>query len=227
MHEKLGNRKVWRTTRSAPASAWSTSPYANDRSWTLHRASEYKQLTFDVPQGAANMWLVIRSEGVRTGATYKVSGNGMLVSRQYRNSAGELIEPGTDGQIKLGDVMFVEVDLRNSSGTAIQNIALVDRLPAGFEIENPRLGRGLKLDWIEADDLWAVDFQNMRDDRLEAFGSLPATTTKKIVYTVRAVTSGKFTIPPVDAEAMYDPTLWARAAGGTAVVGGPWTGKTI
>jgi hypothetical protein len=68
---------------------------------------------------------------------------------------------------------------------------------------------------------------NLRDDRLEAFGALPAWTKKKIIYTVRAVTSGKFTIPPVEAGAMYDPTLWAREQGGTAVVSGPWTGKTL
>ena len=85
----------------------------------------------------------------------------------------------------------------------------------------------MTLDWISQDDMWNVDFQNMRDDRIEAFGQLPATTTKKIVYTVRAVTSGRFTAPPIEAEAMYDPTLWAREAGGPVVVGGPWTGKTI
>ena len=68
---------------------------------------------------------------------------------------------------------------------------------------------------------------NMRDDRLEAFGALGAHESKKIVYTVRVVTSGKFTIPPVEVEAMYDPTLWAREKGGTAVIGGPWTGKLL
>jgi uncharacterized protein YfaS (alpha-2-macroglobulin family) len=123
--------------------------------------------------------------------------------------------------------MYVEVEVGNTSGASIQNIALVDRLPAGFEIENPRLGRSVKLDWVEADDVWQVDFQNMRDDRIEAFGTLGPNTSKKVVYTVRAVTTGKFTIPPVEAEAMYDPTLWAREAGDTAIVGGPWTGKTI
>ena len=45
---------------------------------------------------------------------------------------------------------------------------------------------------------------NMRDDHLEAFGTLQAGETKKVVYTVRAVTAGKFTLPPVEAEAMYD-----------------------
>jgi uncharacterized protein YfaS (alpha-2-macroglobulin family) len=82
-------------------------------------------------------------------------------------------------------------------------------------------------DWADAEDMWQVEFQNMRDDRVEAFGHLPPNTSKKIVYSVRAVTSGKFSIPPVEAEAMYDPTLWARATGSMAVIGGPWTGKTI
>jgi hypothetical protein len=200
---------------------------SNDKTWTLHGAGGYKQLSIDVPASAAGMWLVINSEGVRPGASYKVGGNGLSVSRTYRTLDGEVVDPSDAATLKLGDLMYVEVEVGNTSGVSIQNIALVDRLPAGFEIENPRLGRSVKLDWVEADDVWHVDFQNMRDDRIEAFGTLGPNTSKKIVYTVRAVTSGKFTIPPVEAEAMYDPTLWAREAGGTAIVGGPWTGKTI
>ncbi|MEO8551917.1 MAG: hypothetical protein ABI678_18200, partial [Kofleriaceae bacterium] len=107
------------------------------------------------------------------------------------------------------------------------NIALVDRLPAGLEIENPRLGRTTKPDWVKDEDQWATDFMNMRDDRIEAFGTLPPHTSKKLVYTVRAVTAGKFTLPPIEAEAMYDATLWARAKGETVVIAGPWTGKLI
>jgi uncharacterized protein YfaS (alpha-2-macroglobulin family) len=80
---------------------------------------------------------------------------------------------------------------------------------------------------MKDEQVWTPEFMNLRDDRLEAFGALQPRTSRKIIYTVRAVTSGKFTIPPVEAEAMYDPTLWARARGGTAVVGGPWTGKTL
>jgi uncharacterized repeat protein (TIGR01451 family) len=215
------------TADGAQIGARATKVKTTDKTWMLRRASEYKQLSLDVPQSAAGMWLVIRSEGVRGQALYKTGGNGMLVTRTFRNQEGEVVDTDAEGAIKLGDVLFVEVELRNASGNSIQNIALVDRLPAGFEIENPRLGRGVKLEWAEAEDLWAVDFQNMRDDRIEAFGHLAPNTAKKIVYSVRAVTSGKFSIPPVDAEAMYDPTLWARASGATALVGGPWTGKTI
>jgi uncharacterized protein YfaS (alpha-2-macroglobulin family) len=122
---------------------------------------------------------------------------------------------------------LVEIDVENTSGVAIQNLALVDRLPAGFEIENPHLGRTTKPDWVKDEDLWAADFMNTRDDRVEVFGTLGARQSKRIVYTVRAVTSGKFALPPIEVEAMYDPTLWARERGGTAVIGGPWTGKLL
>ncbi|HEX8107681.1 MAG TPA: hypothetical protein VF516_08120, partial [Kofleriaceae bacterium] len=199
---------------------------SNDKAWAVRRASEYKQLTLDVPAAAAGTWLVISSEGVRPGSDYKVGGNGLSVARTYRGLDGSALDL-TAGQVKLGDLVYVELELTNTSGAAIQNIALVDRLPAGFEIENPRLGRSTKADWMKDEEMWTPDFMNLRDDRLEAFGALAARTGKKVIYTVRAVTSGTFTVPPVEAGAMYDPTLWARGKGGSAVIGGPWTGKTI
>ncbi|HMG21354.1 MAG TPA: alpha-2-macroglobulin family protein, partial [Kofleriaceae bacterium] len=199
---------------------------SGDKAWSVIRASEYKQLTLDVPAQAAGNWLVISSEGVRPGNDYKLGGSGLSIARTYRDLGGNEIDPA-QGQLKLGDLVFVELQLGNTSAADIQNIAVVDRLPAGFEVENPRLGRSTKADWIKEENAWQVDFMNLRDDRLEAFGALPPRTAKKIVYTVRVVTSGKFTIPPVEAGAMYDPTLWARARGGTAVIGGPWTGKTL
>jgi uncharacterized repeat protein (TIGR01451 family) len=199
---------------------------SNDRTWSVMRASEHKQLTLDVPAQAAGAWLIVASEGVRTGGDYKVGGNGMSIARRYKNLAGSEVDPGK-GELKLGDLLFVEIEVGNTSGADIQNIALVDRLPAGFEIENPRLGRATKAAWIVDEEQWATDFMNLRDDRLEAFGLLPARTSRKLIYTVRVVTAGSFAIPPVDAGAMYDPTLWARAKGGTAVVSGPWTGKLL
>ncbi|HEY6174987.1 MAG TPA: alpha-2-macroglobulin family protein, partial [Kofleriaceae bacterium] len=198
----------------------------NDRSWSVIRASEYRQLTLDVPASAAGAWLVVTSEGVRPSGDYKIGGNGLSISRTYRDLGGNEIDP-SQGQLKLGDLVFVEIEVGNTSGAYIQNIAVVDRLPAGFEVENPRLGRATKAEWMKDEEAWPTEFMNLRDDRLEAFGGLSPRTKRKIIYTVRVVTSGKFTIPPVEAEAMYDPTLWARGKGGTAVIGGPWTGKLL
>jgi uncharacterized protein YfaS (alpha-2-macroglobulin family) len=163
---------------------------------------------------------------VRLNGDYKIGGNGLQISRAFHTLESTEIDL-SKGTLHLGDLVFVEIDIENTSGDTIQNIAMVDRMPAGFEIENPRLGRSTKPDWVKDEDLWVTDFMNIRDDRLEAFGRLAPHESKKIVYTLRAVTAGKYNTPPVEAEAMYDPTLWARDKDPPAVIAGPWTGKLL
>jgi len=75
---------------------------------------------------------------------------------------------------------------------------------------------------VNTKELWQADFMNVRDDRLEVFGALDPGERKKVVYGVRAVTSGVFTLPPVEAEAMYDPNIWAREPGGKVEIQGNW-----
>jgi uncharacterized protein YfaS (alpha-2-macroglobulin family) len=194
---------------------------ASDRTWALARASERKGLGLELKDKAeGKLYLIINSDGVRADSQPKVGGQGLAISRTYRTLQGS---PITAGQaVNLADMVYVEVEIRNNSGERIQNIALVDRLPAGWEIENARLGRGGSVEWVNAEELWAADYVNIRDDRMEVFGSLESGEVKKVVYAVRAVTAGKFTLPPVEAEAMYDPRIWARDAGREVEVAGPW-----
>src|SRR5262249_17950858 len=139
---------------------------------------------------------------------------------EYRRVNGEPFELG-DGSIELGDVVYELLTLTNKTGERVQNVVLTDRFPASFEIENPRLGRGSTvLSWIQSDELWSLDYMNLRDDRIELFGSLESGQTRKFVYALRAVTAGQFAVPPVETEAMYYPDHWAREAGARAVVKG-------
>ena len=110
----------------------------------------------------------------------------------------------------------------------MSNIALVDRLPAGWEIENPRLGRagGGSVEWLDRDDVWQADHMDLRDDRVEVFGHLDRGQTRMVVFAARAVTAGSFTIPPIEAEAMYDPRIWARQDGEQVEIAGPWDEET-
>lgn len=191
-----------------------------DRSWEVWRASELSSLTLDVPStGTGALYLVLASQGVREGAKPALGGNGLTVTREWLDGDGDAIDFESHA---LGDLVYTRVRVTNKTGERLQNLALVDRLPAGWEIENPRLGRGTTADWIEAEKLWEADHMNLRDDRLELFGELDPGETREVVYAVRAVTAGRFTIPPVEVEAMYDPTLWARAPGVIVEIDGPW-----
>jgi hypothetical protein len=196
---------------------------ASDRTWALVRASERKGLSLKVAEkGEGRLYLVLASEGVRTGGQFRTGGEGLTLSRRYRKLEGDGVNLQGGESVKLADLLYVEVELKNTTRERIQNIALVDRLPAGWEIENARLGRGGQVEWAPSEEQWSADYVNIRDDRVEVFGSLEAGETKKVVYAVRAVTAGRFTLPPVEAEAMYDPRVWARQPGGTVEVSGPW-----
>ena len=195
---------------------------ASDRTWALARASERPGLQLQVKEkGEGALYLMVSSDGVRTDGQYRYGGEGLSVRRTYRTLQGDTVQP-TASPVELAQLLYVEVELENRSGERIQNIALVDRLPAGWEIENARLGRGGGVEWAKADEQWKADYLNLRDDRVEVFGALEARETKKVVYAVRAVTAGRFTLPPVEAEAMYEPRIWARERGGEVEVTGPW-----
>jgi hypothetical protein len=196
----------------------------SDRTWAIPRASQLGALTLSMKdKGEGKVFALISSEGVRENSDFRVGGEGLRIQRRWRTLEGdEVALQGGGSGTKLADLLYVEVEISNTSGGPVQNIALVDRLPAGFEIENPRLGRGAPVSWLDRDSLWEAEYMNVRDDRIELFGALDRGQTKKVVYAVRVVTSGKFTIPPVEAEAMYDPRIWAREAGGTVEVAGPW-----
>jgi uncharacterized protein YfaS (alpha-2-macroglobulin family) len=214
--------KLMAGARTVKPDAWGGGGAGDVLSWSVVRASEVGPLDLRVDKrGAGKLYAVVQSEGVREGATWTFGGQGLTVSREHLDPQGRTINLDDVG---LGDLIVVRATVRNTSGERQQNLALVDRVPAGFEIENTRLGRGLAPDWVDADAAWAVENVNVRDDRVEVFGTLEAGQEVQVTYTVRAVTAGTFTLPPVEVDAMYDPSLWARAPGGTVRIGGPWAG---
>jgi alpha-2-macroglobulin len=193
---------------------------AGDPTWSVIRASEYSSVAVQLdqkPQG--DLFAIVTSEGIRQDAVYEEGSSGLDVSRVYMDAEGDELDVS---QLGLGEVVYTVITVANRSNERVQNIALVDRFPAGWEIENPRLGRGGLADFIDRDALWEADYLSLRDDRLEMFGALERGDERQVVYALRAVTAGQYTAPPVEAEAMYDPSIWARQLGQPVNVIGKW-----
>ena len=100
-------------------------------------------------------------------------------------------------------------------------VALTDYLPAGFEIDNPRLvssGDTGTLDWIEhagnpvhtefRDDRFTAAFERRKDDP----------TTYSVAYIVRAVSPGSYVLPQAVVEDMYRPDRFGRTETGAVEV---------
>ena len=100
-------------------------------------------------------------------------------------------------------------------------VALLDYLPAGFEIDNPQLvssGDAGTLDWIE--DAATPAHTEFRDDRFTAAfdraNSDPAVFT--VAYVVRAVLPGTYVLPQAQVEDMYRPDRFGRTGTGAVSV---------
>lgn len=139
---------------------------------------------------------------------------GISVTRSWFNSDGQRFDPA---KVKVGDLVVVRLNV--SSESAVPDALLVEMLPAGFELENPALGNSIKLEElsIEGKPAWQSEWndylkhQEFRDDRYTAALDLSEGSNQQLVYLMRAVTPGRYQVPPTQVEDMYRPEL--RAVG--------------
>ena len=124
----------------------------------------------------------------------------LQVRRRYFNKDGE----ERTGTFVHGELLIAEVNVKALTAN-LENVVVVDMLPTGFEIENPRLESRAGIPWLKSQD-FKPDYIDIRDDRLIFFGTFPRQRERKFYYALRAVTQGEFTLPPIVAEAMYDTT---------------------
>ncbi|MFM1918742.1 MAG: hypothetical protein RLZZ303_376, partial [Candidatus Hydrogenedentota bacterium] len=136
-------------------------------------------------------------------ALESVSEGGMSLERNITALDGS---PVAAQGYRQGESYLVALSLKGQAG--LENVAIADLLPAGFEIENPRLDANV-LAMAKVDNMATPSYLDIRDDRLVlAFDRLPGSDTR-YYYVVRAVTSGRFTHPGARAECMYDPAFRA------------------
>lgn len=139
---------------------------------------------------------------------------GMSVTRSWFNADGQRFDPA---KVKVGDLVVVRLNV--SSEQTVPDALLVEMLPAGFELENPALGTSIKLEElsIEGKPAWQSEWndylkhQEFRDDRYTAALDLSEGGNQQLVYLMRAVTPGRYQVPPTQVEDMYRPEL--RAVG--------------
>jgi uncharacterized protein YfaS (alpha-2-macroglobulin family) len=142
----------------------------------------------------------------------------LKVRREYLD---EQDQPLPSLEIASGAAVKVRLTLETPSD--LRNVVVEDLLPAGLEIENPRLVTAAK---AESEDQQATEKKtmalspnrlDMRDDRLVLVADLQAGAST-FTYLARAVTTGTFVVPPVHAECMYDPGINSLADGGGKLV---------
>ena len=142
--------------------------------------------------------------------------NRLLVSRDYLDRDGRILDPG---KIMQGDIVVVRLTVQPFDHR--DDIVVEDLLPACFEPENQNLVTAGSFAWLPQSDSWRWAIHTeFRDDRVLLFsGDLKAGATYTWHYSARAVSAGDYVVPAVQASAMYDPRIRARGAPSRLTVG--------
>ena len=161
-------------------------------------------------------------------AVVSVSGNpiapepaearGYTIERRYHRLDGSPVDLAQG--IRQNDRLVVVLTVTEAKASA-GRLLLVDRLPAGLEIDNPKL--------LDADALTGLAFAKsdvapahteFRDDRfVAAYERSPEQSAFfRVAYTVRAVSPGTYVHPAATIEDMYRPERFGRTGFGAMTV---------
>ena len=171
--------------------------------------------------GTGTLYYYWGAEGIPLADDAVAKDEGLEVRRRFLSRQGKELD---SRRIPHGEVVVVEIALK--AARPVRNLVINDLLPAGFEIENPRLATSEKfpLPTLATPSPAPVarplcpDRVERRDDRLIIFTDVHTTRTLYHRYLVRAVTRGRFCLPAVNASAMYDPGIRSIHGAGTVEI---------
>ncbi len=172
-----------------------------------------KKVSINIAAGEGTCYYYWQASGVPTAPAIPEFDRGMRVRREYLDQDARAVDLS---KIRLGDQVVCVITAEALDKT-LYNVVINDLLPAGFEIENPRLKTSARLSWVPQDGA-AVDYQDIRDDRLLLFTTLYPGQKAKFYYSVRAICAGEYKVPPISAECMYNPMIASSASSGAMTV---------
>lgn len=182
--------------------------------------------------GMPGFFYQVASSGYDKTLPDKPIAEGLEMAKVYLDANGKPVE-----KVKLGDVVNVTIKLRSGSDKTLSNIAIVDLLPGGFELEpeakkaKPNQDDKAKpnpddaetndavvapADADKKDDAlpkWQPEATDRREDRIIIYGVF-APQEETYTYRMKATSRGSFIVPPYYGESMYDRTLKARGLAG-------------
>lgn len=135
--------------------------------------------------------------------------NKLALSIKYTNNKGKNIDPSS---ITQGTDFVAEVTITHPGNTykrRYDEMALEQIFPSGWEILNTRM------DNLQQDDA-AVnrpDYQDVRDDRVYSFFDIGYGKSQTYRVRLNAAYQGRYYLPTVSCQAMYDASVNARQPG--------------
>ncbi|MHA2609900.1 MAG: alpha-2-macroglobulin family protein [bacterium JZ-2024 1] len=182
--------------------------------WNISEASRKKSIQLNLETDGV-VYVYVENEGFKKDkSAFGQESQGISLSRRFLDLQGNPIA----GSLGLKELFLMEISLTNTYPDHLHNLAVEGRIPAGWEIENPRLLGTLKIPWLEKADTWKTDYVDIHDESIRLFGYLPHGQTEKYYVLLRVVTPGTFFLPPISASVMYRPAIRAQTSSGNVTI---------
>ena len=185
-------------------------PFSHKSPLHDRRSGDQEAMTITT-EGSGEFYVVRTTEGLRTERNVAAYDRQLKVRRKWLDRTGKDVDPAT---LRVGDLVTVEIQISTNAGNSIPNVAIVDALPGGLEIENPRLATSATPD---APGVGRADHIEFLDDRAVLFTTVHR-HEQFFRYAVRVTTVGRFDWPPIQASSMYDPSVASIHGGGNVIV---------
>jgi alpha-2-macroglobulin domain protein len=131
--------------------------------------------------------------------------NGLALNTTYRDNNGHTLDVTN---LRQSTQFVATIEITNLTGERVDNVALTQIIPSGWEIVNTRF-----TDYDEGDGNGYIDYTDFRDDRANFYLSLKAKQTKYIKLKLNASYAGHYYLPGTYAEAMYSNRYNTRTNG--------------
>lgn len=146
---------------------------------------------------------IINSGILPVGAEKEVQRN-LEVKRSFKGRNGTPLDIAA---ISQGTDFIAEVTLKNTTGNPLKNVALTEIFPSGWEIVNTRFTDFGDFAQNE------VSHTDLRDDRANFYFDMKKGESKTFRILLNASYLGRYYLPGIQAEAMYDNDYLVRTKG--------------
>lgn len=152
------------------------------------------------------------TEGIPAQGKEEAYANGISLAVSYTDQDGRAVDVA---DLPQGTNFIAVVTVKNPTARGINNLVLTEIFPAGWEILNTRfLNEG-----ATDNKTIGVDYQDIRDDKVYSYiDYLPSGRQVTVKINLCAVYPGRFYLPPVYCEAMYDNLTRANTEGKEVIV---------
>jgi len=156
--------------------------------------------------GKGMLYAKLIVEGIPVNGDETAAASNLAISVSYSDMDGNSLDPSV---IEQGTDFVAAVTVTNPGSRGyLREMTLNQIFPSGWEIHNTRMQ-----DFKSSVTTSTFDYQDIRDDRVYTYYRLRANSSKTFRVQLNATYQGKFYLPTIESEAMYDNTINARTPG--------------